>query len=114
MGNAYSMKNSKQKQLFVVSSIFQQAILTSGNHRAIFQKEDVNQHINKLVAFWNLVDKYQKNIAKGCALITPKEKTSGKFSFSTVVTPECLQELTQISRGLSPLIDFMTARLANI
>ena len=36
------------------------------------------------------------------------------FSFSIVVTPECSQELTQTPRGLSPLVDFMTARLANI
>ena len=28
--------------------------------------------------------------------------------------PECSQELTQMSRGLSPLMDFMTARLVNI
>ena len=58
-------------------------------------------------------DRYNKNIAKGSALITPKGRTSGRFSFSTVVTPECLQELTQTPRGLSPLVEFMTTRLAN-
>ena len=36
-----------------------------------------------------------------------------KFSFSTVVTPECSQELTQTPTGLSPLVHFMTARLTN-
>ena len=69
-------------------------------------------HINDLVAFWNLRDKYNKNVAKGSAFITPKEGTGQRFSFSTVVTPECSQELTQTPTGLSPLIDFMTARLA--
>ena len=59
-------------------------------------------------------DKHHTNIAKGSALITPKERISGRFSFSTVVEPECLQELTQMPRGLSPLADFMTSRLANI
>ena len=58
-------------------------------------------------------DKYNKNIAKGSALVTPKEETSRRFSFSTVVTPECSQELTQTPTGLSPLINFMTARLTN-
>ena len=58
-------------------------------------------------------DKYNKNIAKESALITPKERTS-IFSFSTVATPECSQELTQTPTGLSPLVDFMTTRLANI
>ena len=73
----------------------------------------INQgHVNGLVAFWNLRDKYNKNIAKGSAFKTPKEGTSRRFSFSTVVTPECPQELTQIPTGLSPLIGFMTARLA--
>ena len=32
----------------------------------------INQHINKLVAVWNLRDKHNKNIAKGSARITPK------------------------------------------
>ena len=74
----------------------------------------INQgHINDLVAFWNLRDKYEKNIAKGNAFITPKERNSRRFSFSTVVTPECLQMLTETPKGLSPLISFMTARLAN-
>ena len=45
----------------------------------------INQHINKLVAFWNLRDTYNKYIAKGSALITPKGRTSGRFSFSPVV-----------------------------
>ena len=62
---------------------------------------------------WNLRDKYNKYIAKGSALITPNEGTSRRFSFSTVVTPECSQELIQTPTGLSPLIDFMTACLAN-
>ena len=70
-------------------------------------------HINGLVAFWNLRDKYNGNIAKGSAFITPKEGTSRRFSFSTVVTPECSQELTQTPTGLSPLINFMTTRLTN-
>ena len=65
------------------------------------------------MAFWNLRDKYIKNIAKGSALITPKGRTSGRFSFSTVTTPECLQELTQTPRELSPLVDFMTTHLVN-
>merc|ERR1711966_219062 len=72
----------------------------------------INQgHVNNLVGFWNLRDKYNKNIAKVSALVTPKEDTSRIFSFSTVVTPECSQELTQTPTGLSPLINFMTARL---
>ena len=57
-------------------------------------------------------DKYNKNIAKGNAFITPKGGTGRRFSFSTVVTPECSQELTQTPTGLSPLVNFMTARLA--
>ena len=74
----------------------------------------INQgHINGLLAFWNLRDKYNKNIAKVSALITPKRGTGRRFSFSTVVTPGRLQELTQTPTGLSPLVDFMTARLAN-
>ena len=74
----------------------------------------INQgHINNLVAFWNLRDKYEKNIAKGNAFLASKERNSRRFSFSTVVMPECSQELTQTPTGLSPLINFMTARLAN-
>ena len=30
-----------------------------------------------------------------------------------MVTPECSQELTQTPHGLSPLVEFMTARLTN-
>ena len=75
--------------------------------------ERINRgHINGLVAFWNLRDKYNKNIAEENAFITPKGGTGRRFSFSTVVTPECSQELTQTPTGLSPLVNFMTARLA--
>lgn len=75
--------------------------------------ERINRgHINGLVAFWNLRDKYNKNIAEENAYITPKGGTGRRFSFSTVVTPECSQELTQTPTGLSPLVNFMTARLA--
>ena len=74
----------------------------------------INQgHINDLVAFWNLRDKYEKNIAKGNAFITPKERNSRRFPFATVVMPECSQELIQTPKGLSPLLNFMTGRLAN-
>ena len=50
-------------------------------------------HINGLVSFWNLRDKYDKYIAKEGETIakTPKGKTR---RYSTVVTPECSQELT--------------------
>ena len=66
-----------------------------------------------IVAFINLRDKYNKNIAKGSVFTPPKEGTSPRCSFSTVVTPECSQELTQTPTELSRLVDFMTApRLA--
>ena len=50
-------------------------------------------HVSGLVAFLNLRDKYSKNIAKESALIAeiPEGRTTSRFSFSTVVTPECSQ-----------------------
>ena len=110
----FDKKNAIQKQLFIMSSGFQQAICTYIRKSQGHLSKRINQHINELVAFWNLRDKYHKNIAKGSALITSKGRISGRFSFSTAVTPECSQELTQTPRGLSPLVDFMTARLASI
>ena len=74
----------------------------------------INQgHLNGLVIFWKLRDKYNKNIAKESALIagTPKGRTS-RFSSSTVVTPECSQEFTQAPTGVSKLVRFMTTCLS--
>ena len=65
------------------------------------------------MAFWNLRDKYNKNIAKKSELITSKGGTGVRFSFSTVVTPECSQEFTQTPTGLSSLVSFMIAHVAN-
>ena len=96
-----------------MSGGFQQAIHTYIGKAQGHLSKRIKQHINKLAAFWNLRDEYHKHVAKGSALITPKGRTSGRFSL-TVVTPECSQKLTQTPRGLSPLVDFMTARLASI
>ena len=69
-------------------------------------------HINGLVSFWNLRDKYDKYIAKESETIakTPKGKTR---RHSTVITPICSQELTQTpnQNGMSALVEFMNTRL---
>ena len=39
IGGFGTTKNAKQKQFFTISSGFQQVVLTSGNYRAVFQKE---------------------------------------------------------------------------
>ena len=63
-------------------------------------------HVNGLVAFWNLRDKYDKYIAKESVKEIAKTPKGRTRRYSTVVTPECSQELTQTpsQTGISALV----------